>query len=109
MSAVAPIVLGYQTVRLDTTERETVVGRRILHEFAAKEGYALGEIFVEDDLNHPGNAMAAMIAACRYGEVDAVVVPSWVDLGRMVRVQQGTKQRIEHQAGVRVLVATPRE
>jgi hypothetical protein len=94
-----------KAVRLGTTPTEVMRGRRLLNQFAAREGFALAEIFVEQDVNQPCAALVALIETARRCGVVAVAVPSLNDLGRLPRVQYLTRARLEREAGVRVLVA----
>lgn len=100
-----PILLGYQTVRVGTPQFEVARGRRVLAKYAAREGFALAEIFVDQDPNRPCSAMAALIEVARRSGVAAIVVPTLTDLGRLPRVQRLTRERLEREAGVRVLIA----
>lgn len=102
-----PLLFGYQAVRLGTTRAQLVAGRDALVAFARAEGYALGEVFVEHDVNRPTSALVALIAASQAGEVKAIAVPSLSDLGRIPRVQQMTRRRLEREAAVPVLVVVP--
>jgi hypothetical protein len=99
-----PILFGYQTVRLSTTPTEIAEGRRSLRQFAAQEGFALAEIFVEQDINRPCSALVALIESAVRTRVAAIAVPTPSDLGRLPRVQGLTRARLEREAGVPVLV-----
>src|SRR5690242_19885265 len=57
---VKPVLYGYQTVRAGTPAVEIDRGREALAAFAQREGFALGEIFVERDANHPSSALTAL-------------------------------------------------
>jgi citrate lyase beta subunit len=102
---VKPLLFGYQRAALGSSPDEIENGRRILTAFAAAEGYALGEIFLEHDVNKPLSALAALIDAARRTEVTAVVVPTLADLGRLPRVRVELAKRLQREAGVRVLTA----
>ena len=102
-----PILFGYQTVRLSTTPEEVARGREALAAFAIREGFALGEVFVERDVDRPCSAFAALILAARRSGVEAVAVPTTADLGRLPRVRWLMRYRLEREAGVRVLVVRP--
>jgi hypothetical protein len=101
---VKPILFGYQTVRLNTPAEEVAKGREALAAFALREGFALGEVFVERDADRPCSALAALICAARRSGVAAVAVPTTDDLGRLPRVRWLMRYRLEREAGVRVLV-----
>jgi hypothetical protein len=107
VSVVKPLLLGYQVSRLDSPADELVNGRRVLSAFADREGFALADVFVEHDVNRPLSAFAALIAAARAGGVEAVAVAAAADLGRIPRVRQLMRSRLEQEAGVRVLIAQP--
>jgi hypothetical protein len=102
-----PVMFGYQCVRIGTPSDQVVRGRRLLAEYAAREGYALAEIYVDEDVNKPCSALAALIAAAQRGGVDAVAVPTHEDLGRLPRVRQLTRARLQRETGVRVLIVEP--
>jgi len=101
---VKPILFGYQTVRSSTPAEAVAKGREELAAFAIREGFALGEVFVERDVDRPCSALAALIAAARRSPVAAVAVPTTDDLGRLPRVRWLMRYRLEREAGVRVLV-----
>jgi hypothetical protein len=101
---VKPILFGYQTVRLSTPAEAVAKGREELAAFALREGFALGEVFVERDVDRPCSALAALISAARRSGVAAVAVPTTDDLGRLPRVRWLMRYRLEREAGVRVLV-----
>jgi hypothetical protein len=99
-----PILVGYQTVRLNTSARDVARGRRQLANFAAREGFALAGIFMERDANRPCSALVALIETARRGGVSAIAVPTPADLGSMARVQRLTRERLERETGLRVLI-----
>lgn len=99
-----PLLFGYQMARLDTTQDELLAGRAALVAFAQREGYALAEVYLESDLNRPTSALAALIAASRQRHVTAIAVPAATDLGRLKRVQELTKRRLERETNVPVLI-----
>ena len=101
-----PVLYGYQTARAGTPAFEIDRGREALAAFAQREGFALGEIFVERDANHPSSALTALISAARRSGVAAVAVPTDEDLGRLPRVRRLMRTRLEREAGVQVLVVT---
>jgi hypothetical protein len=105
---VKPILFGYQTVRVSTPVEEVAKGREEIAAFALREGFALGEVFVERDAHQPSAALSALIAAARRSGVAAVAVPTTADLGRLPRVRWLMRYRLEREAGVRVLVVRSR-
>jgi N-acyl-D-aspartate/D-glutamate deacylase len=101
-------MFGYQQVRIDTPPDVVSEGRRLLEVFAAKRGFTLGAVYVEQDVNEPCSALVALIAAARRGRgggLRAVGVPRAADLGRLDRVQRLTRERLERECGVPVMVA----
>jgi hypothetical protein len=102
-----PLLFGYQRVRASASSEEVAKGRDALVAFAFREGFALGEVFVEQDLDRPCSALAALIASARRSEVAVVAVPTAADLGRLPRVQWLMRHRLEQEAGVRVMVVAP--
>jgi hypothetical protein len=99
-----PILVGYQTVRVSTSYEEVEHGRRLLAEFAAREGYALAGIFVERDANHPCSALVALIETAQRGDISAIAVPTRADLGGLPRVQRLTRERLIRETGVPVVI-----
>jgi hypothetical protein len=53
------------------------------------------------------SALAALIEVAKRDDLHAVAVPTPEDLGSLPRVQQLTRQMLEREAGVRVLVVDP--
>jgi hypothetical protein len=106
-----PLLFGYQTVRLTTTPAEAEAGRRTLAQFAVREGFALAEIFVERDPNHPCSALVALIELVRRHPGSIIAAPTADDFGRLPRVRQIMRTRLERESGARVLIIhaqTPR-
>ncbi len=99
-----PLMLGYQVARIGTAEQDIANGRAVLAAYAASQGYTLGEVFVEHDVNHPTSAMAALIEASRHMPATAIAVPSYQDLGRLPRVQQEVQKRLARETGLPVWV-----
>jgi hypothetical protein len=104
---VGPVLLGYLNLRVDAPRGAVARGQRALARYAAKEGFALGTVFVEQDLNRPLAALAALIEVAQRDDVHVVAVPTSKDLGSLPRVQQLTRQMLEREAGVRVLIVDP--
>jgi hypothetical protein len=103
-----PLLFGYQQVRLDAPRDAAARGQRLLANFAAREGFALGGVFVERDVNRPCSALVALIDAARRCGATAVAVPTAEDLGRLPRVRHLMRRRLEREAGCRVLVVGKR-
>lgn len=106
MNAPLPLLLGYHMVRLGSASRAEEIAQKVLTKYAAKEGYALGTIYVERDYNHPCAALAAVIAAAPIAGAAGIVVHTAMDLGSSVPVQHATRARLERETGVPVLVAS---
>jgi hypothetical protein len=106
VTAVRPVLVGYQVVRVSSSVDELTRGRRLLAEYAAKEGFSLGDVLVERDVNRPCSALVALIGLVRGSDI-GVAVPTPLDLGRLPRVQRLMRERLEREAGVRVVVVEP--
>lgn len=104
---VRPLLLGYQSARAATTPAALRAGRSALASYAQREGYTLGQIFLEADTREPLSALHALIEAAVREEAAAVAVPTAADLGRIPRIQHLVKQQMERAAEVRVLIITP--
>jgi len=102
-----PILLGYQTVHIDTSAYQVRTARRELAAFAQREGYALTDVFLESAEENSFAALTAVIESARNPEVAAIAVPTSTDLGPMPRAQQETRQRLERESGVPVMVVDP--
>lgn len=99
-----PLLLGYLNVRVDAPRETMVRGQRALTDFARREGFCLGTVFVERDLDRPLSALVSLIAAANRDDVRVVAVATASDLGSMPRVRQLTRQWLEREAGARVIV-----
>jgi hypothetical protein len=100
-------MVGYQQVRVSSSPDDVARGRRALVDYAAREGFALADVLVERDANRPCSALVALIDLVRGSDVAAVAVPTPLDLGRLPRVQRLTRERLEREGGVRVIVVEP--
>ena len=99
-----PVVLGYQQVRLGTSEQDAAARRQLLADFAQRQGFTLGQIFVDDHAGRPCAALVAMIAAARSQQVSAVLVASPQDLGSVPETQRQLRVCVEREAAGRVLI-----
>jgi hypothetical protein len=99
-----PVLLGYQSLRLDSSPDAAENGRRILAAYAQREGYTLGLIFTDVAYGRMV-AFDALLNAVRAGGVAAVGVPTIDDLSSMPRMREAMRLRLEHAGGVRVVVA----
>jgi hypothetical protein len=100
-----PVLLGYQTTRLGAEPSEAARKHVALLKLARRQGFQLGQIFDENDVNRPCAALVCLITAARAMQVKAVAVPTSEDLGLAAHVQRLTRQRIESEAGVQVIIA----
>ncbi|MCD5313561.1 hypothetical protein [Kineosporia babensis] len=98
-----PMLFGYQTVRPDSSDDEVTNGRRLLVAYAALEGYTLGEIFLEWTPGTSFSALSALVVTAERCRVRTVAVPSALDLGRLPRVQELVRRKLES-GGLTVLV-----
>lgn len=97
-----PLLLAYVCRPLLRTEGEFVRAKDRLTEFAEREGFALGELFVEEETTAPA-AFEALIEAASHDEVGAVVVPSMLHLTALC-APTAMRNRFEHLTGARLLV-----
>jgi hypothetical protein len=105
VSKVRPILLGYQTLRLDSGPEAAENGQRVLRAFAEREGFTLETVFTEVAYEGRLSALSALLERINRGGIAAVVVASPDDLGRLPRVRQAMRARLEREGHVRVLVA----
>ena len=99
-----PILYGYLQMRLDTPPTQIEQGRQTLAAFAARNGFRLGTVFVEQNVNKPCSALTELIAVARSSDWAVVAVARPEDLGRLPMVRQSTRDLVERETGVRVLV-----
>lgn len=100
-----PLALGYQQVRLDTRAGDIDAGRQALTAYCQREGFALGEIFLEADVNHQCSALVALINVAKSQAPVTILVATEKDLGVMPRVRAATRARIIRETGCPVVVA----
>jgi hypothetical protein len=98
-----PLMLGYQSLRLDSSPDAAENGRRILAAYAQREGFALGVIFTDVAYGRMA-AFEALLNAVRAGGVAAVGVPTRDDLSPMPRMREAMRLRLENVGGVPVVV-----
>ena len=106
-ATVGPILFGYMCVRLDAPSGAAKWGQTLLARYAEREGFALGTVFVERDVNRPLSALAALIETAKREDIRVVAVPRPTDLGLLPRVQWLTRQMLQREAEIRVLVVEP--
>lgn len=73
--------------------------------YCNREGYALGEVFVEADVNHQCSALIALINVAKSVHPAVIIVATENDLGVMPRVRAATRARIIRETGCTVRVA----
>lgn len=94
-----PLMLGYLCEPPLHSEAATGKLKSLLEEFARREGYALGTVYI-DHLPTTPAAFEALLEAIRRYEVDAVVVPTKAHLeplgepSKMLRLTQETNARV---------------
>jgi hypothetical protein len=106
MNGPLPLLLGYHMVRLGAASAAEETAAKVLTRYAAREGYALGTVYVERDYNRPCTALAAVITSAPLVGAAGIVVHTAMDLGSSEPVQHATRARLEREAGVPVLVAS---
>jgi hypothetical protein len=106
---VAPIVVGYQSTRISTGPEQVAASRERLAGFVARQGWKLGQVFVDDNANTPQAAYLDAILAARDPQVAGVVVPSLRDLAGDPVAAWSLRDRMEREAGVGVVVTEPGE
>jgi len=79
-----------------------------LTRYAADEGLALGEVFVEDG-EHRTSAFAALMDALAANDVHCVIVPSLRHLARMPGLRIAISARLRDDASVDLRVLHPHE
>jgi hypothetical protein len=96
-----PLLFGYLHPSTPASDGDVAAYTGILAAYAEAEGFALCTVFVE----MPGSdaAFTALLTAMRRYECWAVAVPSREHLARVFLAVQ----RLEYEAGARVLVVRP--
>ena len=101
------VILGYVRVNENTGPQDRAGFARSLTRFADREGYALGELFVQTDALAPGAALLAVADAARRREdVAAVVVPDMTHLGDTEERRTQMLAHLRRVTEVPVLTAT---
>lgn len=98
-----PLALGYLRAHILMKEHELDAVKRDLSDFAAREGFTLGAIFVER-LDRSPAAFQALMAEARRTEAAAVVVPGVHHLS-VLGAPQAFRDHMEHHTNARVLCA----
>jgi len=80
--------------------------RRLRDELAAsaeREGYTLGEVFIERDTGG-SSAFAALIDALTQSKTPAVVVPDMCHFAHLLGLRVAMKDHLERETGARVVI-----
>ena len=104
-------VYGYRRAAPGLPQAESIADRQTITTFVAERGFELAQMFVETDPARPMEAFARLVQAARVAAADgqpvsAVVVPRPEHLGGTQRARGVLRQRLEREAGLRVLTAT---
>lgn len=99
-----PMLFGYLNVRVDAPRGAQEHGERVVREYAWREGYSLGTVFVEWNHNRPLSALMSLIEAANRDDVRVVAVPTPSDLGSLPSVRRLTRHVLMREANVHVIV-----
>ena len=104
-------VFGYRRAAPDLPQAESIADRQTITAFVEARGLELAQMFVETDPDQPMEAFGRLVQAARTAAADgvpvrAVVVPRPEHLGGTQRARGVLRQRLEREAGLRVLSAT---
>jgi len=104
-SVVCRPALGYIRLASDISEQSA---RRLQDELAAgaeREGYLLGEVFIEQDRG-ASSAFAALIDALAQSKTPAVVVLGMCHFAHLPGLRAAMKDHLERETGARVVIIT---
>ena len=101
---VRPLLFGYMRLRITDAGDRAASARRLLAEFADREGFTLAEVYVDADENRPCAALSQLIHSVRRWDGAAVAVPALGDLGGTVHARRELRDRLQRELGVPVLV-----
>jgi Resolvase, N terminal domain len=97
--------LGYIRLATDTSEQSA---RRLQDELAAsaeREGYTLGEVFMEQDAGG-SSAFAALIDTLTQTKTPVVVVPGVCHFAHLPGLRIAMRDHLERETGARVVIIT---
>lgn len=97
--------LGYMRLAPDTSEQ---AARRLRAELAAgaeREGYTLGEVFIERDAGG-SSAFAALIDALTQSKTPVVLVPGMCHFAHLPGLRTAMRNHLERETGARVVIIT---
>lgn len=97
------MALGYVRVLGNTSEQTSQRLHKELADYAEREGYALTEVFIEQD-EIGSSAFAALMEALKRGQARIVIVPTMRHFAHMPSLRLAMKDYIERETGARVLV-----
>jgi hypothetical protein len=103
-SVVCRPALGYMRLAPDISEQSA---RRLRDELAAsaeREGYTLGEVFIERDTGG-SSAFATLIDALTQTKTPVVVVPGMCHFAHLPGLRTAMKDHLERETGARVVMA----
>lgn len=99
-----PVMYGYvRIVGDDAVSAESEHVKRELAEYAAREGFALDQIFTES-IKCSESAFYALLKALKQSDVHDVIVPSLWHFARLPGLQTAMRQHIEQETGARLWV-----
>jgi hypothetical protein len=105
-SAPKPVLIGYLNAHNADTTDDMSRSRQALEEFAAEQGFHLGDVLVERDPSRPQAAFEALIQRAVETRATAVAIPAATHFSLVPRVQTWLKDRLEHGAQVAVHVVS---
>jgi hypothetical protein len=100
-----PLMLGYLRVHALASNADANEIREPFESFAEREGYALGNVFIEQDCTAPGG-FTALIDAVKSADAQAVAVPNLVHLA-VLGAQPPLAEFLQRATGAQVLVMEP--
>jgi hypothetical protein len=101
-----PLLFGYLHPQPGTPREVLDALKRQLTTYAEREGFCLGEIFVERPEAN-SSAFNGLLAALKQHEARAVAVPTLYHLARFPGLQLAMKEHLERETGARLLVMYP--
>lgn len=99
-----PLIYAYmRAVGNDDAKANADAMHRDLADYAAREGFALDQVFTESTWQAE-SAFSALLDALRRDEVRDVLVPSLWHFSRLPGLQEAMRQHIERATGARLWV-----
>lgn len=104
-----PAIYGYmRLVSSDETDDETERVKHELAEYAAREGFALDQVFT-DCIRRSESAFHVMLDALKRHDVKDILVPSLWHFARLPGLQDAMRRHIEEETGARIWVVQGRQ